>query len=212
MTQPIDETSLSNNQRTVQAYEGYARQYAAAVSQESSGIAREGIERMAAMIPNGTILEVGSGPGWDADYAETLGFTVRRTDVTKTFRDFQIERGKAIDALDILTDDFGGPYDGIVALYVLQHVERDQVAPVLDKVAQALKKDGVFFVALREGRDELWERSERSGDYHITLWDEADFVNALTTAGLQAVWFERNTDEDGNWLVFIAGKHPQIIA
>lgn len=197
MRHALDEKAHSNNQRTVQSYEGYARQYAAAVSQESSGLAREGIERLAAIVPKGTILEVGSGPGWDADFMKSLGLSVRRTDVTQAFRDFQQERGKTIEPLDILVDDFGGPYDGVVALYVLQHIERDHMDSVLGKIAGALKLDGVFLVALREGQQDIWERSEKSGDYHVTLWDEADFVKQMAAAGLKVLWTERNTDGDG---------------
>lgn len=206
MTGSSDEAARLNNGRTVEAYEGYARQYAAAVSQESSGQAREGIERIAAIVPKGTILELGSGPGWDADFAESLGLTVRRTDVTQAFRDFQAERGKTIDALDILVDEFGGPYDGVVALYVLQHIDRNQIASVLGKVSQALKTGGVFLVSLRQGEGEIWEHGEKSGDYHVVLWSEADFVAQLNTVGLRVLWKELNSDHDEDWLTILAQK------
>jgi 2-polyprenyl-3-methyl-5-hydroxy-6-metoxy-1,4-benzoquinol methylase len=209
MTEQNNQRAFLNNRRTVQAYEGYARQYAAAVPQESSGLAREGIKRIAAIAPAGTILEVGSGPGWDADFAESLGLTVRRTDITQEFREFQKERGKAIEALDILTDDFGGPYDGIIALYVLQHIDREQIATVLRKVQQALKPKGVFLVSLREGDGELWEHSQISGDYHVVLWSEASFVAHLDIAGLKVLWTERNTDSDGDWLTLLAQNQQQ---
>jgi SAM-dependent methyltransferase len=202
----FDEEAGFNNRLTVQAYEVYARQYAAAVPQEASGLAKEGIQRLAAIAVNGTILEVGSGPGWDADFAESLGLTVRRTDVTQAFREFQTERGKAVEPLDILVDEFGGPYDGVVALYVLQHIDRDQMVSILGKVSQALKTGGVFLVSLREGEGDIWERSQKSGDYHVVLWDEADFVNSLAAAGLQVLWTERDTDNDGDWLVLLTQK------
>jgi 2-polyprenyl-3-methyl-5-hydroxy-6-metoxy-1,4-benzoquinol methylase len=202
----VEDEAGINNRRTVQAYEGYARQYAAAVPQEASGLAKEGIQRLAAIVSNGTILEVGSGPGWDADFAESLGLTVRRTDVTQTFREFQTERGKAVEPLDILVDEFGGPYDGVVALYVLQHIDRDQMGSVLGKVSQALKTNGVFLVSLREGEGDIWERSQKSGDYHVVLWSEANFIHSLAEAGLQVLWTERDADNDGDWLVLLAQK------
>jgi 2-polyprenyl-3-methyl-5-hydroxy-6-metoxy-1,4-benzoquinol methylase len=187
MSGSSDEEARRNNQRTVQAYEGYAHQYAAAVPQEASGLSKDGIERLVAIVPNGTILEVGSGPGWDADFMESLGLTVRRTDVTQAFLEFQAERGKTVDSLDILVDEVGGPYDGVVALYVLQHIDRDQMVSILGKVSQALKTDGVFLVSLCEGEGDIWERSQKSGDYHVVLWSETDFVNSLAAAGLQVL-------------------------
>lgn len=209
MTEENNQKALLNNRRTVQAYESYARRYAASVPQESSGLAREGIQRIASIVPAGTILEVGSGPGWDADFAESLGLTVRRTDITEEFREFQKERGKAIDRLDILTDDFGGPYDGVVALYVLQHIDRTQIATVLKKVQQALKPNGGFLVSFREGEGELWEPSQISGDYHTVLWSEADFVTQLNAVGLKVIWSERDTESEENWVNLLAQNRQE---
>jgi hypothetical protein len=94
----------SNNGRTVAAYENYARRYAAAVS-PPSGSGVEALRSLADKLPSGgQILEIGSGPGWDADFLEELGVRVRRTDVTAAFRNLQAERGRQVDALDVLTD------------------------------------------------------------------------------------------------------------
>ncbi len=120
------EEHLVNNNRTLQSYENCAYQYAASVSKDPAQQFKEAIQQMVDVAgKGGTILEVGSGPGWDADFVESLGVTVRRTDATVAFRDFQEKRGKKIEPLNILTDDFGGLYDGIMAFYVLQHIDRN---------------------------------------------------------------------------------------
>ena len=79
------------------------------------------------MPAGGTVLEVGSGPGWDADLLEAHGVAVRRTDLTRAFIDLQAARGKVVERLDVTTDELGGPYDAVLALAVLQHVERPQL-------------------------------------------------------------------------------------
>ena len=67
------------------------------------------MRRFADMLPSGgRVLDIGSGPGWDADFLEGLGVRVHRTDVTAEFRDFQAERGQQVDALDVLTDEIIG--------------------------------------------------------------------------------------------------------
>ncbi len=157
--------------------------------------------------PDSTILEVGSGPGWDADYIESFGMHVKRTDITTGFREIQLERGKQITSLNILTDNFGGPYDGVVALCVLLNIDRNQVESVITKVAQCLRRGGVFLVSIREGDGELWERSERSGEYHVVLWKDKDFRKALAGLGLNVHWQTRSTDSDGNWLTYLAVKN-----
>lgn len=198
--------SLTPNLRTIASYERYARTYAAVVAPQPSGVAEEGLRRMIDRVrPGGSVLEVGSGPGWDADYVESRGLVVRRTDVTAAFREFQAERGKRVEPLDVITDDLGGPYDAVMALCVLLHIERDQIDHVLGKVASSLEPGGVFLLSTREGRGELWENGQ-SGDYRVVLWDHDVFAVRLATSGLGVEWSARSADDDGSWLHVLARK------
>jgi predicted TPR repeat methyltransferase len=194
---------LTNNRRTVAAYEEYAVGYAEAVAPDpAAGVATE-LRRLADVVgPGGTVLEVGSGPGWDADQVESLGVSVRRTDVTRAFREFQAERGKHVELLDVITDDLGGPYDAVMAMCVLLHIDRELTDTVLGKVAGALRPDGAFLVSLREGSGELWE----SGDYHVVLWSRAAFSVRLAAVGLRVEWCARTVHSDGPWLTFLARR------
>jgi len=206
-SEPRGADAVSNNDRTIQSYEGYARKYAHAVSTRPSGVAEDALRRMVDIVqPGGTVLEVGSGPGWDADFVESLGVVVRRTDVTIAFREFQSERGKQVDALNVISDDLGGPYDAVMALYVLQHIDRHLLDPVLDNVWRALRPEGVLLVSIREGTGELWECSEVSGDYHVVLWSQDGFATRLANAGLRVDWSAQSVDEDGAWLTILARK------
>ena len=110
-----------NNRRTVVDYEGSAREYVATVAGRPSASA-EALQRLAAEVVPGTrVLDIGSGPGWDADALEALGVIVHRTDVTAAFCEFQAERGKRCDRLDLLSDPIAGRYGGAMMLCVLQH-------------------------------------------------------------------------------------------
>jgi 2-polyprenyl-3-methyl-5-hydroxy-6-metoxy-1,4-benzoquinol methylase len=162
--------AIRNNRETVQSYELCAPDYAATTQQRSQ--AGENTLRLLvdALGGAGTVLEIGSGPGWDADFFEEQGLSVRRTDVTEAFLSFQAERGRKAERLDLIEDELGGPYDGIVALYVLQHIDRTLVSMVLGKVAAALRPGGAFLVSLREGTGEASELGRQSGNiYHLTL-------------------------------------------
>ena len=68
------------------------------------------------------MLEIGSAGGRDAIQLEERGLTVRRTDVTPAFVELMRSRGYDADVLDPLTDDLGGPYDGVWASACLLHV------------------------------------------------------------------------------------------
>lgn len=201
----------SANRRTIDSYERIARQYADDTAPDPSGPAEfsgRGLRRLVDAVPaGGTALEVGSGPGWDADFVESHGVAVRRTDITDAFIDFQVERGKKAEKLDVTSDELDGPYDAVIALAVLQHVDRDQIPTVLHKVAAALKPGGVFLVAIREGDGELWEVGESGNPYFIVLWPESAFHALLEDAGLEVEWNSRTDDpEESGWLMLLARK------
>src|SRR5688500_14402693 len=105
-------TQMTNNRRTVLAYEQCALGYTESVAPDpADGVPTELRRLVDAVGPGARVLEIGSGPGWDADQVESLGATVRRTDVTRAFVDIQTRRGKHVELLDVLVDDLGGPYD-----------------------------------------------------------------------------------------------------
>ena len=198
MTDPQD--SLAANRRTIDSYEGYAREYDEIVGDAPSPDVELGLRQfMSAVGPNATILEVGSGPGRDADFLESLGARVRRTDATQAFLDIQAARGKQAEYLNLLTDELGGPYDGVAALCVLIHIDRAHIDRVLAKVAGALRPGGAFVVSMREGS------GETTGAYHTILWQRDAFAATLERAGLRVTWEHRNTGRDTDiWLTFLA--------
>jgi 2-polyprenyl-3-methyl-5-hydroxy-6-metoxy-1,4-benzoquinol methylase len=201
--QPDADPGGSPKARTVESYELVADDYA----RETAGAAvlSNGLTRLAKTVPAGHALEIGSGPGWDADALEEAGMTVRRTDVTQAFLDFQRARGKQAHRLDVINDDLGGPYDAVVSLHVLQHVEPDDLPAVLAKVAGALRPGGRFLVSIPLGEGIGWEVGESGNRYYRALRTEAEFIVALADAGLQPEWKERPIhDEESGWLLVLA--------
>ena len=203
----------SANRRTIDSYERIAREYAADTAPDSSGAAefsREGLRRLVDAVPaGGAALDVGSGPGWDADFVESQGVVVRRTDVAAAFIDFQAERGKHVEKLDVTRDELGGPYDAVMALAVLQHVDRAQVPSLLRRVAAALRPGGVFLVAIPTGVGESWEVGESGNHYFTVLWGESAFRTLLADVGLGVEWSVSDDDsEENSWLMLLAHKKP----
>jgi 2-polyprenyl-3-methyl-5-hydroxy-6-metoxy-1,4-benzoquinol methylase len=204
---PIETNEMknSNNGRTVAAYENYARRYAANVA-PPSGSGASALRRLAEMLPSGGhILDIGSGPGWDADFLEGLGLRVHRTDVTRSFRDFQAERGQQVDALDLLTDRIAGTYDGILMLCVLQHFERTELNGVLRKLVDALKDQGAMLLSYPVGEDEAWENTA-SGDYRVVRWPDAALDERLRLSGFVVVWEHSESGDEGPWRTVLARK------
>lgn len=201
----MNDPDRRNNRRTVAAYEGYARGYAAAVASTPSDGAADDLRRFAAALtPAAQVLEIGSGPGWDADFLETLGLRVRRTDVTAEFLRFQAERGKTAYPLDALSDPIGERYDGVLMLYVVQHFERDQLDGVLRKLAQALVADGAMLLSHMLGEGDEWEGD--AGDYRVVRWPAATFDRRLSEAGFAVEWESFIDSEQRPWRSVLARK------
>ncbi len=206
---PIADPGRSPNARTVESYQEIAEDYA----RETNGarVLAGGLTRLAEAVPAGHVLEIGSGPGWDADALEEAGLTVRRTDITQAFIDFQRARGKRIDRLDAINDDLGGPYDAVVTLHVLQHVEPSGLSAVLTKVAGAVRPGGRFLVSIPLGEGAGWEVGESGAPYYRALWSEADFIAALGNVGLEPEWKGRSVEhEESGWLCVLASNPRDV--
>ena len=191
------------NARTIASYEEIADDYARETA--GAGVLAAGLTRLAETIPAGHALEIGSGPGWDADVLEEAGLTVRRTDITQAFIDLQRSRGKEVDRLDAINDDLGGPYDAVVTLHVLQHVEPGDLPVVLSKVAGALRPGGRFLVSIPRGEGTGWEVGESGSPYYRALRTKDDFISALEQAGLEPEWTDQSVEnEESGWLLVLA--------
>ncbi|MDP9876716.1 2-polyprenyl-3-methyl-5-hydroxy-6-metoxy-1,4-benzoquinol methylase [Variovorax boronicumulans] len=186
--------------RTIASYEASARDYNAIVAGHRPPEIEGAVRRMMQRVPaGGTVLEIGSGSGQDADFVESLGGIVRRTDAVQAFLDLQAERGKKGELLNVVTDALGGPYDAVLAMCVLIHVDRAQIAPVLRKVFDALAPGGVFLAAMRIGE------GETLGDYQTVYWSKDAFADALAAAGLDLQWDSQWIGRDDvTWANFLA--------
>ena len=195
---------LANTQRTVQSYDEYAREYDKLVSEERPPHIRDALQRLVQCLPpGGSVLEIGSGPGRDADFVESLGVVVRRTEPAQAFVDLMAERGKQADLLNVVTDELGGPYDGVLAMAVLIHVDREQIDAVLRKIHAALKPGGAFLVTMRRGE------GETGGNYHTVYWTRDAFAERLAAAGMAVAWDGESVGPDGGeWVNFLARRVP----
>ncbi|MBN9363669.1 MULTISPECIES: methyltransferase domain-containing protein [unclassified Devosia] len=198
-----DGSAILRNRITIASYGRYAAGYAEATRTMSSS-GEEMLQVLAQAVPVGAkMLEVGSGPGWDADYLEAMGFSIRRTDAAPSFVAMQRERGKTAEILDLISAELGGPYDAVLVLYVLQHIDAPLLPGVLRKLASCLSAAGCVLLTYRVGEGTVSEHGEISGDYHSTLWSHEAFGAALQSAGLQPEWERRTSDEDGDWCAIL---------
>lgn len=197
---------LARNRATVAGYDATAEDYAAETDHAPTADHVEALETFVASVgPGGRVLEVASGPGWDADRLESMGLRVRRTDLSDGFIAFQRERGRTVDRLDLITGDLEGPWDGFVALYVIQHIGRELVDDVIGRIAAALRPGGALLLSFQEGEGERTSVAPE-GTYQVVRWREADMTDRLSRHGLavERRWLFHGREAD--WITLIAHR------
>jgi len=162
------------------------------------------LDAVAGLVGDGTVLELGSGPGWDARYLESRGPRVLRTDGALAFVQMLRAAGHQARLLDVRTDDFGGPYDAVLADAVLLHVPREQFEDVLQRARQAVTSGGVLAITLKEGDGEAWTKAKLGRPRHFTYWREPAVRAALLNSGWQVLSLEHVEGRVEPWLFVTA--------
>ena len=169
---------------TVAAYDGDAASYSDASWEMNDGVRAE-LDWLAGAVGAGaSVLEIGSAGGRDAIQLEDRGLTVRRTDIAPAFVELMRSRGYDAEVLDPLTDDLGGPYDGVWASACLLHVAREDLPTVMSNLAGATRPGGALAMSLKEGDGEEWSvHGQVQAPRRFTYWREAPLRAVLSEAG-----------------------------
>jgi SAM-dependent methyltransferase len=200
---------------TVESYDASAAAF-------RDGTARETIDEpivdyAAAVGPGARILEIGSGGGRDARALETIGLSVRRTDVSPGFVDLMRADGYAADVLDPLTDDLddpdrpGTPYDGVWANACLLHVDRGDLPTVLRRLAEATRPGGLLRFTVKEGDGERWStHGHVAGPRRFTFWRAEPLASVVQDSGwdVETVRPYEGFQSDQTWLEVRARRRP----
>lgn len=183
---------MSTDRETIRSYDAAAAEYAAEAAEMPRWVATEIDAFVTELGGSGRVLEIGSGGGRDALELEARGISVRRTDVSNGFVQLLRQRGFEADLLDPLTDDLADPqrpdtaYDGIWACACLIHVAREDLRPVLGRLAESTRPGGPLHVSVREGDGEAASTCGSAAAprrYIETYWREPALRSVLADAG-----------------------------
>jgi SAM-dependent methyltransferase len=192
---------------TLTAYQDRADAYVAA----SPGAVAEPVaallDVLAAHVGRGEVLELGSGPGLEANYLERRGVTVHRTDATPAFVERLKHYGHAARVVDVRCGDFGGPFDALLANAVLLHLSRADMAQALLACCAATRPGGVFALTLKEGDGEAWSDAKLGKPRWFVYWREEPLRHALQSAGWSVLQLERVQGRLEPWLHVVCRRN-----
>lgn len=162
------------------------------------------LNRLADLVSNEHVLELGSGPGWDAAHLASRGVRVTCTDANPVFVERLRAAGQHAQLLDIRTDDLGGPYGGVLADAVLLHLTRGQFADVLRRIRRAVATAGFLAFSLKEGDGEECSTAKIGFPRHFTYWRETAVRAMLEHTGWKVVSVDRVAGRTEPWLLVLA--------
>ena len=188
-------------ERTISFYDRNAENYfRSTVEFDLSGPRDRFIKRLPA---GGLILDAGSGSGRDTKRFQEAGFRVEAFDASaelatlssrftgqktavKRFRDVEDEKR----------------FDGIWACASLLHLPRNELAGSVDRLAKALKPNGVFYLSFQAGAG---ERSEPDGRFYVDLsTDElAELVAGCPLLELLELWTWEGSNSKGGRVTWV---------
>jgi len=112
------------------------------------------------------ILDLGCGPGLHSKRFFDEGYNVTGIDLSEEM--IKSAKKKVPDSdflvMDVTSLDFEDEvFDGIWANAIYLHLKKNEIHTALGEAYRILKKDGIFFVALKQGKGESFDVDKRYG-------------------------------------------------
>jgi SAM-dependent methyltransferase len=185
---------MKSRDELIRKYDELAFDYGERFCRELDGkpFDRDLLKRFVQALPPGPVCDLGCGPGHVAAHLASLGADAFGMDlsprmVEEARRRYPSLRYEVGDMLDLRIP--AGSLAGIVALYAIIHLRREQLADACRQMSRALRPGGLVLVSFHQGRGELHE-DEVLGkpiSFDCTLFEPMEVASALEGAGFAVV-------------------------
>lgn len=155
-----------------------------------------------------TILDFGCGSGRDTKYFLSQGFQVEAIDGSEELCKLASEY-TGIPVKHMLFQELGAveQYDGIWACSSILHLSLEELEPVLEKMAKALKPQGIIYTSFKYGDF----AGERNGRYFTDMTETtfAALMQNITALTIEEQWITSDVRPgrgEEKWLNIILRK------
>ena len=166
-------------------------------------------ERFAKMLPAGSrILDFGCGSGRDAKYFLEKGYRVEATDGSSELCKLaSVFAGIEVKEMLFQDLDVSGKYEGIWACSSILHLSKKELLPVIRKMCDALKDNGVIYTSFKYGDFE----GERNGRYFTDFTEDTfdKFIKVIPELTIEEAWITSDVRPgrgEEKWLNLILRK------
>ena len=166
-------------------------------------------ERFAKMLSAGSrILDFGCGSGRDTKYFLEKGYRVEATDGSSELCKLA-SAFTGIEVKEMIFQDLdaSGKYEGIWACSSILHLSKKELLPVIRKMCDALKDNGVIYTSFKYGDFE----GERNGRYFTDFTEDTfdKFIKVIQELTIEEEWITSDVRPgrgEEKWLNLILRK------
>ncbi len=195
--------------KTIEAYDRNAAGWVS--SHDTDNFYDEEYKIFNKFLPNGKILEIGSGSGRDATRLLALGYSYVGIDPAKKLLQIARKREPNAEFLinDIYSMKFKHKFDGFWCTAVVLHIPRIRIVEALSLIAAQIKTNGIGFITTKQGTsDMLAPYSEGSKSQRLQVhYTKEEFDEALNKAGFKIIKYVfRPLSERSRWMCYFVRK------
>lgn len=192
-----------------QIAEGYSRRYPNI--EDTKETYEAALEFVAHLNQGDKILDLGSGPGRDAEWFDSQGFGVTMFDISKAMLELASKRVPDAETIqgDMVDVEFPAhEFNGVWANASLLHLTRDEVPVVLKKINHALVPGGILFASFKGGEGEEYlveDKYKMTTRRFFGLVTPQLLSTLIEEAGLELIrlW---ESDQKSYWIKVLARK------
>lgn len=207
---PSHSSYTDKNAATIDTYERFADVWVAAHAPPTPPSHQEPIKRFLERVnaPGALIFEVGSGPGYTADFIKRMNYNVLASDAAGAFVRLMVSRGLPAIRQNIVTEPTPGQYRGIWAGAVFHHMSGLQMDTAIGNVYRGLTQGGWFGLTVRHGYNEPYWDETLGGSRYYNPKSQLTLMVKLANAGFKNIEHGEFTDERNKKWTWAIAQRP----
>ena len=129
-----------------------------------------------------TLLEIGCGPGRDAQFFQSQGLRVLAVDNTPTMVKLTAEKGVTARLLDCYNlDEIHERFDAVYTMNCLLHIPTRDFDQVLDLISERLNENGLMYLGIWGDKnfEGIWEHDRYEPKRFFSFWKTEALLEVL---------------------------------
>ncbi len=199
-------------QQTVDAYDVNATAWAD--SRDKQGVWGNEKNKFHSYLPQGKIVEIGSGGGRDAKDLIAMGYEYIGTDISKGLLEVAKKNNPAVTFFlkSVYELDFPEKsFDGFWASAVLLHMPKNRIDEALQNIKHILKPGGIGFISLKKGDGEKFVEGDHVGISYkrfFSFYKQEEFAEVLKRNNFEILESYEFDHSNKKWLAFFISRLP----